>query len=75
LKTVAAPYCCALSLFLSVLVSPSFLRAQSSEPQAIRLVTLLGRPLPVVVAEMHGTFTKYGITLRSENIRINCAPR
>ena len=68
MKTVAAPYCCVLSLFLSVLVSPSFLRAQSSEPQAIRLVTLLGRPLPVAVAEMHGTFTKYGVTLRSENM-------
>jgi len=36
-------------------------RAQEPSPQKIRLTSLPGRPLPVVAAEMNGTFAKFGI--------------
>jgi ABC-type nitrate/sulfonate/bicarbonate transport system substrate-binding protein len=32
------------------------------------VLTLLGRPLPVVVAESHGLFAKYGIEVETENL-------
>ncbi|HEY6265610.1 MAG TPA: ABC transporter substrate-binding protein [Candidatus Acidoferrum sp.] len=32
------------------------------------MLTLLGRPLPVVVAESHGLFAKYGIEAETENL-------
>src|SRR2546430_17265348 len=36
-------------------------RAQEPSLQKIRLTSLPGRPLPVVAAEMNGTFAKFGI--------------
>jgi ABC-type nitrate/sulfonate/bicarbonate transport system substrate-binding protein len=50
-----------------VLVSGTTALTQEPGPQRIRVITLLGRPLPVVVAEMHGTFGKYGIEVQTEN--------
>jgi ABC-type nitrate/sulfonate/bicarbonate transport system substrate-binding protein len=42
--------------------------AQNPIPQKIKVLTLLGRPLPVVVAETHGTFAKYGVEVETENL-------
>jgi ABC-type nitrate/sulfonate/bicarbonate transport system substrate-binding protein len=53
---------------LAALSSSSLARPQESPPQKIRLVTLLGRPLPVIVAEMHGSFAKHGVEVHSENM-------
>jgi ABC-type nitrate/sulfonate/bicarbonate transport system substrate-binding protein len=52
-----------LAFFAAGLDSP----AQGQSPQKIRLLTLLGRPLPVVVAETHGIFAKYGVEVETEN--------
>jgi len=41
---------------------------QTPSPQRIKALTLLGRPLPVVVAETHGIFAKYGIEVEIENL-------
>jgi ABC-type nitrate/sulfonate/bicarbonate transport system substrate-binding protein len=40
--------------------------AQGSGPQAIRVIGLAGRPLPIVAAEMRGTFAKYGVEVQLE---------
>jgi NitT/TauT family transport system substrate-binding protein len=42
--------------------------AQMPSPQKIKLLTLLGRPLQVVVAETHGIFAKYGLGVETENL-------
>jgi len=34
--------------------------AQAQSVQKIKVLTLLGRPLQVVIAETHGIFAKYG---------------
>ncbi len=41
--------------------------AQGPGLQAIRVICLPGRPLPVAVAEIHGTFAKYGIEVQVES--------
>ena len=43
-------------------------RAQTPSPQKIKVLTLLGRPLQVVVAETHGIFAKYGVEVETENL-------
>jgi NitT/TauT family transport system substrate-binding protein len=58
--------CCfaaAGALFFSALAS-----AQTTSPQKIKVLTLLGRPLQVVVAETRGLFAKYGIEVETENL-------
>lgn len=42
--------------------------AQIPGPQKIKVLTLLGRPLQVVVAETHGIFAKYGVEVGTENL-------
>jgi ABC-type nitrate/sulfonate/bicarbonate transport system substrate-binding protein len=42
--------------------------AQSPSPQKIKVLTLLGRPLTVVVAETNGIFAKYGVEVETENL-------
>lgn len=42
--------------------------AQTPGPQKIKVLTLLGRPLPVAVAETHGIFAKYGLAVETENL-------
>jgi ABC-type nitrate/sulfonate/bicarbonate transport system substrate-binding protein len=42
--------------------------AQTPSPQKIKVLTLLGRPLQVVVAETHGIFAKFGIEVETENL-------
>lgn len=41
--------------------------AQSPEPQKIRALTLLGRPLQFVVADKQGVFAKYGLDVENVN--------
>jgi len=42
--------------------------AQEPASQRIKLLTLLGRPLQVSVAESHGLFAKYGVAVETENL-------
>lgn len=58
--------CCFLTI--GALCSSSLESAQTPGPQKIKVLTLLGRPLPVVVAESHGLFAKYGIEVETENL-------
>ncbi len=55
----------ALAVFLFVVLP---LGAQESSPQKIHVLTLLGRPLAVVVADSHGLFAKYGVEVTTENL-------
>ena len=41
--------------------------AQETDLEPISVLTLVGRPLPVVAGEMHGTFTRYGIAVKTQN--------
>jgi ABC-type nitrate/sulfonate/bicarbonate transport system substrate-binding protein len=57
-------------LILAVgLMSTGAAHAQAPSLQKIRLTSLPGRPLPVVAAEMNGTFAKFGI-----EVQVNPAP-
>jgi ABC-type nitrate/sulfonate/bicarbonate transport system substrate-binding protein len=58
-----------LSILVVGLLCSSSARAQELSPQKIRLTSLPGRPLPVVAAEMNGTFAKFGI-----EVEVNPAP-
>jgi len=42
--------------------------AQEPPKTKIKLLTLLGRPLQVSVAETHGIFAKYGVAVETENL-------
>ena len=53
--------------FVLLLILASGLPAQESKLEQIRVLTLLGRPLPIIVGEMHGTFAKYGIEVHTDN--------
>src|SRR5437879_12804097 len=50
-----------LSLLVAGLLCASGAYTQGQSLQKIRLTSLPGRPLPVVAAEMNGTFAKFGI--------------
>lgn len=41
--------------------------AQNSNPQKIKLLTLLGRPLQLAAAEKQGLFAKYGVEVETES--------
>lgn len=41
--------------------------AQAPGLPTIRVICLSGRPLPLIAAEMHGTFAKYGIAVQVES--------
>jgi ABC-type nitrate/sulfonate/bicarbonate transport system substrate-binding protein len=41
--------------------------AQADQPQKIRVLTLLGRPLQLVVADKLGLFAKHGVEVQTEN--------
>jgi ABC-type nitrate/sulfonate/bicarbonate transport system substrate-binding protein len=58
--------CCLVTV--GVLYSSGLSSAQTPSPQKIKVLTLLGRPLQVVVAESHGLFAKYGIEVETENL-------
>jgi ABC-type nitrate/sulfonate/bicarbonate transport system substrate-binding protein len=42
--------------------------SQEPGPQKIRVLTLLGRPLQVTVAETRGIFARYGVAVETENL-------
>lgn len=50
-----------------VLCSGRIAPAQGPSLQTVRVISLPGRPLPVVIGEMHGTFAKYGIQVQTES--------
>jgi len=58
-----------LSILVAGLLCASGAYAQAQSLQKIRLTSLPGRPLPVVAAEMNGTFAKFGI-----QVEVNPAP-
>src|SRR6202521_3849199 len=60
---------CLSILVVELLCSSGGVHAQSPSLQKIRLTSLPGRPLPVVAAEMNGTFAKFGI-----EVEVNPAP-
>ena len=41
---------------------------QTPSPQRVKVLTLLGRPLQLAVADTHGIFLKYGIEIETENL-------
>ena len=43
------------------------LSAQTAKLEQIHVLTLVGRPLPVIVGEKRGTFAKFGIEVTTEN--------
>ena len=51
-----------------VLLLPAVALAQTPSPKEIKVLTLLGPPLQVVVAETHGIFAKYGIKVETLNL-------
>jgi len=51
---------------LTILSAP-LMPAQSPNPQKIRALTLLGRPLQFVVADKQGIFAKYGLEVENTN--------
>jgi len=57
-----------LSILVVGLLSGNSLCAQAQSAQKIKVLTLLGRPLQVVVAETHGIFAKYGVEVETENL-------
>lgn len=52
----------------TVLPAAQPLSAQNSNPHEIRVLTLLGRPLALVVADSHGLFAKHGVEVVTENL-------
>src|ERR1700674_5327225 len=52
--------------FTALLGSSAF--AQAPNAQKIKVLTLLGRPLQIVVADKQGLFTKYGVEVETENL-------
>jgi len=50
----------------ALLVAGGTALGQRSDIKTIRMISIPGRPLPVVVAEMQGTFAKFGIEVHSE---------
>jgi ABC-type nitrate/sulfonate/bicarbonate transport system substrate-binding protein len=56
-----------LLLFLVVGLFAGSVQSQQVAPRKIRLLTLLGRPLQVTIAETHGLFAKYGVAVETEN--------
>jgi ABC-type nitrate/sulfonate/bicarbonate transport system substrate-binding protein len=66
----------ALKYCLPILVAAFVISALQCEPavaqapgaQKIKVLTLLGRPLPLAVADKQGLFAKYGIEVETENL-------
>lgn len=64
----AALACSTLTAWADALPSAMPLRRQEPGPQKIRVLTLLGRPLAVVVADSHGLYKRYGVEVTTENL-------
>src|SRR6202521_3624499 len=57
-----------LSMLVFGLICCHGARAQARSTEKIKVLTLLGRPLQVVVAEGHGIFAKYGVEVETDNL-------
>jgi ABC-type nitrate/sulfonate/bicarbonate transport system substrate-binding protein len=57
-----------LSILVIGLLCDNSLCAQAQSAQKIKVLTLLGRPLQVVVGETHGIFAKYGVEVETQNL-------
>jgi ABC-type nitrate/sulfonate/bicarbonate transport system substrate-binding protein len=57
-----------LSIFILGLLCGNSALAQAPGAQRIKVLTLLGRPLPLVVADRQALFAKYGIEVETENL-------
>jgi ABC-type nitrate/sulfonate/bicarbonate transport system substrate-binding protein len=57
-----------LSIFIVGLLWGNSALAQTPGAQKIKVLTLLGRPLPIVVADRQGLFAKYEIEVETENL-------
>src|SRR5260370_35330447 len=56
-----------VAVLAGAFLGPSAL-AQAPNTQKMKVLTLLGRPLQVVVAETHGLFAKAGVDVETENL-------
>jgi ABC-type nitrate/sulfonate/bicarbonate transport system substrate-binding protein len=56
-----------LSIFAAGLLCSGSAEAQEMAPQKIHVLTLLGRPLQITVAQEQGLFAKYGVAVDTEN--------
>src|ERR1700676_5031007 len=56
-----------LALILASGLIANSLLSQGLTTQKIRVLTLLGRPLQITVAETHGLFAKYGVAVETDN--------
>lgn len=56
-----------LGIYLSALLFSVGAHAQTTSPQQIRVLTLLGRPIQFVVADKQGFFAKYGLEVLNDN--------
>jgi ABC-type nitrate/sulfonate/bicarbonate transport system substrate-binding protein len=57
-----------LAVVSALLLLSASLTAQTTAPNKIKLLTLLGRPLQFVIAEKQGYFAKHGVTAETENL-------
>jgi len=64
MKLLSHPFLAALATVLCFTLSAG----QEPITHKIKLLTLLGRPLQVSVAESHGLFAKYGVAVETENL-------
>ncbi len=55
-------------IIAGVLLFSSTVAAQTPAPQKIKLLTLLGRPLQLVIAEKQGYLAKHGVAAETENV-------
>jgi len=56
-----------LGIYLCALLFSVAARAQTTPPQQIHVLTLLGRPIQFAVADKQGLFTKYGLEVLNDN--------
>jgi ABC-type nitrate/sulfonate/bicarbonate transport system substrate-binding protein len=56
------------TIILLTAISGASSLEQTPAPQKIKLLTLLGRPLQVVIAEKQGFFAKHNVSIESENL-------
>src|ERR1700693_4707171 len=60
--------CIGLSVVAALLLTGVSLRAQTTAPKKIKLLTLLGKPVQFVIAEKQGYFAKHGVSAETENL-------
>jgi ABC-type nitrate/sulfonate/bicarbonate transport system substrate-binding protein len=63
---IAGSVCSWAAVVAFVLGGPA--PGQEPSPQKIRVLTLLGRPLQVTVAESRGIFARYGVAVETDNL-------